>query len=359
MKFSAFEKQMAKGQFDQNKRIDFYNQLIALVGTGMSVTEAIQMAWVVASFEGKKPKRAIAVVLHEILLVRKNGGSLAQALKPWVPSEDVMIFEAIENSDEFVENLQDYIELLDKKRKIRSTIIGGMAYPVLLLTSVYGIVTYFGTSVLPKISAIVPVDEWTGPAAVLRTMKIFADEWAIPTAFFILIAITVIVFSLSRWTGAGRVIADRFPIYSTYRMYTGISFLMSMAALIRGGMPPKSALEQLRPSANAYVGKRITQVRNAMLNGYNFGAALYRGGQGWPDQEMNLSIKVFAETQDLSAQLTKLSKTWVDQSQQRIERGMGTVRIIAMFAVFGVVMLMIGGIYSLQDQIAQSVQKVR
>jgi hypothetical protein len=99
------------------------------------------------------------------------------------------------------------------------------------------------------------------------------------------------------------------------------------------------AIERLKPSATPYVASRLGKVRNQMLNGYNFGAALFNAGTGWPDQKMNLIIDIFAETQDLSAQPTKLAKSWVDVSQENITMSMGIV----------------GGVYSLQDQIAQSV----
>ena len=354
---SDFERKFAKFQFGYKQRSDLYNQLIALLSTGMAKTDAIQMSWDVASMEGKKPKELTAIVLSEIILSMKNGETLARALKPWVPQEDVMVFEAIENSDDFVANLKDYMEMLGKKKKIKSSIVGGLAYPAVLVAMVYGIMSYFGSSVVPTIAQLLPMETWTGPAKFLTFMYNFSESYAVPGLVILLASIACIFATLPRWSGAGRVFADRMPIFSTYRMYTGISFLMSMASLIQGGMPAADALNRLHPQASPYVRARILKVRDQMLNGANFGAALHRAGTGWPDAKMNLNIKIFAETQDLSAQLSRLSKGWIDVSQENISKTMGALRTVAMIMVFGVIMGIVGGIYSLQDQIANSVNQ--
>ena len=356
---TPFEKRFAKTQFGYKARTDMYNQLIALLSTGMPKTDAIRMSWDVASQEGKKPKEAVAIVLNDIILGMQNGMSMGQALKPWVPQEDVMVFEAIENSSNFVANLRDYLEMLEKKKKIKSTIIGGLIYPIMLVSMVIGIMTYFGKSIVPQIAQLLPMEKWTGPASFLRFMNDFALNMVTPVVLTVIILAITVSVVLPRWAARGRVFMDKLPIFSTYRMYTGISFLMSMASLIQGGMAPVQAIDRLRPSATPYVAYRLQKVKNQLLNGNNFGAALYRAGTGWPDNTMNLNIKIFAETQDLSAQLGKLSKSWIDQSQTNIGKTMNLLKTVAMLLVFLVIMGIVGGVYALQDQIASSVQSAR
>lgn len=352
---TGFERSMARTFFGYKQRTELYNQLIALLSTGMPLVDALQMAWDVASLEGKKPKEMNAIVLNEVILAKQNGASLAKALKPWVPKEDVMVMEAIENTTDMSGNLKDYLELIEKKKKIKATIIGGVAYPALLVAMVFGIMTYFGANVVPTISQLLPMEKWTGAANFLKFMYNFSQNLAIPVVVTIISTIVILSLLMPRWKGTGRVFADRLPVFSTYRMYTGISFLMSMASLLQSGMPPGEALDRLHPEATPYVKSRILKVRSQMLSGANFGAALYRSKTGWPDTKMNLNIKIFAETQDLSKQLTRLSKTWIEQAQANIAKNMGLLRTVAMLLVFGVIMGIVGGIYALQSQIAGSV----
>ncbi|MEY8800300.1 type II secretion system F family protein [Leisingera sp. XS_AS12] len=353
---SKIEKKLAKLLFSYQQRTGFYDQLIALIETGMNQTDAIQMAWKTASEEGKKPKETLAIILHDIIQSKKNGSTLGQAMKPWAPQEDVMVLEAIENSTDFAGNLRSYLEMLEKKRKIKSTIILGSLYPIVLISVLFGIMTYFGKEVVPTIAEMHPIEKWYGPAAFLRFINAFAMNYITPTVLFLVTTLSLIVFSFPRWVGGGRIIADKFPLYSIYRMYTGISFLMSMSMLIQGGMPASQALDRLRPSASPYVAYRILKIRNQLLNGNNFGGALHRAGTGWPDRKMNLSIKIYAESQDLSAQLTKLSKRWINQSQENITSAMGTVRSLAMLAVAGTLLGIVAGVFALQGQITTSLR---
>lgn len=119
-------------------------------------------------------------------------------------------------------------------------------------------------------------------------------------------------------------------------------------------MSPSRAIDLLRTDATPYVAYRLKKVRNQMLNGNNFGAALHRAGTGWPDRKMNLNIKIFAETQDLSAQLSKLSLSWIDEAQKNIKASMALVRNLAMMLVGAALMGIVGGIFALQGQISNA-----
>lgn len=356
MALSKSERVMAKVQFGGAARMDFYKQLAALLRAGMAKTDAVYMAWQVASHEGAKPKEGIALILADVINSMKDGKTFGQALKPWAPRDDIMIMEAIENSNDFAGNLLDYCEMAEKKAKIKGTVMGGLAYPFALILAMYGMALYFGKSVIPQIAEILPTEEWTGGAMFLVFMADFANYYASKTAIGIVIVVLIIAIALPRWAKTGRSTADRFPVFSTYRMYTGIGFLMSVAALMQGGESTMAAVDRLRPNANGYVGHRLNLVRRRMLNGDNFGAALHRAGTGWPDAKMNLSIKIFAETQDLSTQLSILAKGWIDESQASIKKSMGLVATLCMAGVFLMVLGTVGGIYAVQGQITEALQ---
>jgi type II secretory pathway component PulF len=353
---SKFEKKFAKIQFGFDKRLKFYEQLAALTRTGMPKTDALHMIYIVASREGKKKNEAMAVVVADIIAHMQNGEGFGQSIRPWVPIDDVMVFDAIENSDDFPTFVEEYCEMLRGKKEIMSTVKGGLTYPVALLSAIYGLMYYFGAEVTPKIEPLLPMDQWVGPAGFLAFLNRFANELALPITATILVVITVVTLSLKRWVRYGRTFADKLPIYSTYRMYTGISFMTSVAALIQGGMPVIGAVEKILPMSPPYVKYRLKLVYQHMLNGENFGAALYRTGTGWPDPELNLSLKIFAETSDLSQQLSRLAKDSLTTSQKKIEGSMSTMKSVTMVAVFAVILGIVGGMYSLQDLIAQKLQ---
>lgn len=349
---NELERRFARLQFGTKERLALYQELAALLRTGVSKTDALLMAWKVASEEGRKPKESTALILRDILDGMRNGLTFGDAMRRWVPAEDAMILEATESSDDFPGYLERYGQVIRKRAQIRATIIGGLIYPAALLAAVYGIAFYFGSEVVPKIEGLLPREDWNGPARFLLMLGDFADRLAIPALLLLTSLIGLILFLLPRWAGAGRHVADRFPIFSLYRMYTGISFLISISSLVQGGLSVLNAVERVRPLASPYVRYRLNRVRSGMLNGLNLGAALHASGSGWPDPRMNLSIKIFADTHDLSAQLHRISEDWMERGQARIEKSIRAISGTVLILVFGVVLGIIGGMYSLQDQIA-------
>lgn len=351
---NEFERRFARLQFGTGERLALYQELASLLRTGVSKVDALQMAWKVASEEGRKPKEATALILRDILDGMRNGLTFGDAMRRWVPAEDAMILEATESSDDFPGYLERYCGVIQKRRQILGTIIGGLISPASQIIALYGIAFYFGSEVVPKIEGLLPREDWSGPAVFLLMIGTFADELAIPVLVVFLSLIGLVLFLLPRWAGRGRPVADRLPIFSLYRMYTGISFLISVSSLVQGGLSVLNAVERVRPLSSPYVRFRLNVVRNGMLNGLNLGAALHASGSGWPDPRMNLSIKVFADTHDLSAQLHRISEDWMTRGQARIERSIGLIRGLVLFLVFGVMMGIVGGMYSLQDQVASS-----
>ncbi|PTX52367.1 type II secretory pathway component PulF [Gemmobacter caeni] len=351
---NEFERRFAKALFFTEDRLSLYQELAALMRTGVSKTDALQMAWKVASDEGRKPKETTALILRDIGDGMRNGLSFGDAVRRWVPPEDAMILEATENSDDFPGYLDRYCEVIRKRRQILNIIIGGLLYPLALLAAVYGIAFYFGSEVVPKIEGLLPTEKWSGAARFLLLLSEFSESVAIPVLVGSVSILLAVLVALPRWAGRGRSVADRLPVFSLYRMYTGVSFLISISSLVQGGLSPINAVERVRPLSSPYVGYRLNRIRSHMLNGLNLGAALHASGTGWPDPRMNLSIKIYAETHDLSAQLHRISEEWMERARERILRSIGLIRTVVLFLVFGVILGIVGGMYALQDQIVSS-----
>jgi type II secretory pathway component PulF len=267
-----------------------------------------------------------------------------------------MVLEALEASEDFSANLQEYIVMVQKRKKIKSTILAGMAYPSALIGAIYGVLIYFGNSILPSMAEVLPLEKWYGPAATLAFLSQFTQNYSLYFGLFVVGSLLTILLLLPSWSGRGRHYADRLPLFSMYRMYSGLSFLISMSALTRGGMTQVDALDRLYPNANAYIRHRLIKVREQMLNGENLGGALHGTGLDWPDKKMNIKIKIYAETHDLSNKLSELSKIWIDQAQEAIEIKVNAFRSFAMLAVFLGIFVVIGGMYALQDQIGLNAQ---
>jgi type II secretory pathway component PulF len=343
-------------QFGFRARVKFYKEFAALLRAGMAKSEAIALLATVASDEGRRTGEPDALILGEVLRAMRNGQSFGEAIRPFVPPDDRMILEAIENSDDFPGQLDAYCATMRKKRQIVGTILSGLTYPVFLFLMVLGMLVYFGRSIVPQMGRLLPVEDWQGAARFLAALGDFAQGPALVFVISTAVVLTAVTFSLARWRGRLRILADRLPIYALYRVYTGISFMVALAALMRGGMPPIAAIERILPTTTPYVRERLVLIRRGILNGLDFGEALHRSGTSWPDYNMALSIKIFSRTQDLSKQMAQLATDWLDATQEGMERSMATTRTLSLVVVFLVIIGVVAGMYDLQSQIAASVQ---
>lgn len=357
MEFNGFERWFAKAQFGFEARTKFYQELAALLRSGMSKPDAISLLQVVASDEGRKQKDAMSIVLASMLRDMRNGKSFGEAVRRWVPADDRMVLEATENSDDFPGQLEEYCRTLKQKRKIVGTIVGGLSYPVFLVMMVTGLLIYFGLYIVPDIGRLLPPEKWTGPARFLAFLGHFATTYAVPTIITVIVILSIVMITLPRWTGRVRRFFDYLPIYALYRVYTGISFILAISSLMRGGMAPINAVERILPLATPYVKEKLFAIRRGMLNGQDFGEALHTNGRTWPDYNMNLSVKIFARTQDLSRQLARLAQDWLNLNQDKIEQRMATARNLSLVLVFFVIIAIVAGMYSVQGQISSAVQQ--
>lgn len=357
MQFNGFERWFAKIQFGFEPRTKFYQELSALLRAGMSKPDAINLLQIVASDEGKKQRDSMSVILSVILMDMRNGKSFGEAVRQWVPPDDRMVLEATENSDDFPGQLEEYCRTLKQKRKVVGTIVGGLSYPVFLFIMVFALLIYFGKYIVPDIGRLLPPERWTGAARFLALLGSFAESYAVPTGIAIVVTLLIVFLTLPRWTGRVRRVFDYGPIYKLYRVYTGISFMLAISSLMRGGMAPINAVERILPLATPYVKEKLFAIRSGMLNGQDFGEALHRNGVSWPDYKMNLSVKVFSRTQDLSRQLARLAQDWLNLNQEKMEQRMAATRNMALVAVFMVIIAIVAGMYSVQGQISDAVQQ--
>ena len=338
-------------QFGEDKRRNLYSELVALVKAGFSKSEAIDAIWKILSSEGKNMGDPRARILDSVRTGIRNGHGIGESLREWVPRDEYMTLCAIEHSDQFGHHLEIYCNTLKRKQGIQTQVIGTLAYPMLLLFTSYGMLVYFSRGISPKIDGLLPVEQWTGLS---RTVFLVGEYCGIlmplTTAIMIILPI-VILATLPRWSGYGRVVGDRLPVFSIYRLHTGVLLLQSIACLISTGMTAVEAIRKIRPTANKYLGSRLDQVLHHLLNGSNLGHAMQMTGDGWPDRNLVLTLRVLSRSQDFSSNLLTIAERWTVTSHDRIRRTISMARAIIFLMVFGAISTIVMAMYDLQGQI--------
>lgn len=343
----------AKMQFGAGKRARFYEQLVSLMRSRVERLDAIKMIRYMETDEGKKPKNGSAPALTDIIKRIEDGDSFGVAMQRWVPRNEAMVLKAIENSRDFPDSLSKYLEMDKKRRQMISSVKSGMIQPVFSITVALGVVIYMGSSVMPIMSELLPMERWSGMAYILALLSYFAENIAFQMIAALIILAFVIRYTLPRWAGMGRRTADKFPIYAMYRRLSGIDFLVSVSSLTSGGVTMVESIEQLMESSNPYVRRRLVLVRKRLVDGEKIGSALHATKMDFPDRDINLQIKILEETQDINSSMTKIAEESLDQVGRKIDGTMKMVSIGSMGVTTLVIAIISFGIVTLNSQISE------
>ncbi|MCY4307707.1 MAG: type II secretion system F family protein [Rhodobacteraceae bacterium] len=352
--FQTLELRFLRMQFSFKLRMKFYHELIALLNAGYSRGEALEVIWRLRTNDGKDTKSTLARIYTDIRLKLKNGLSFGEAARQWVSHDDYMILDTIEDSDEFATYLARFCKTLETNRKQNNSLAGLLGYPVLLVTMAYGVLVYFSSGIAPELSRLFPMDNWQGLAYWVFSTGSFLALILPVTICLAMIVPLITIISFPRWSSGLRYHADQLPIYSTYRSWTGAIFLQSMGCLMSSGLSAMEAIGKIIPNANPYLRDRLEMVRYHMMDGDNLGEALSKTGGSWPDETVNLSLRIFCQAPDFPKQLLVISENMLEERREILNRNIIVIRSVSFITVFSTMLAVVGAMYDIQSQITSS-----
>jgi type II secretory pathway component PulF len=244
------------------------------------------------------------------------------------------------------------IRLNINSSKITGALWAGLTYPVVLLLMLTGILYIFGIKVLPPFDQILPMERWTGAAAALRAVVVFAQSYLIPFFVGMVLAIFLFIYTAPRWSGALRSKFDRMPPWSLYRLVSGGGFLMSVAALVGAGVAVPEVLRKLRRQANPWMQVRIDAALREVNQGANLGDALHRSGHGFPDDEIVDDLRIYASLASFDESLRVVADEWVETVVEKIQGQAKVLNSIMILAMGFTVMFLDFGLYAIMRQIS-------
>ena len=346
----------ARLQFNTRRRLRLYREFSGLLESGIARGEALEILWRIGSSDGTKPNEPVAVVLDDARNGVRNGLAFVESLKSWIPSEDYMLIQAIEESDGFAGHLEAWCDTLDSRNSSLSGAFGALVYPVFLIVVAYGLLIYFDRQIMPSLDELLPREQWTGTAAMFQTICAAASKHAVAVAALCATLPVLLSAALPRWSGAGRNWADFLPFFSLYRSYSGLSFLQAMGALTSSGLSASESILRIRNGASQYARTRLDAIRTNLLNGNGLGESMLAVEGGWPNQELALSMRTLANCPDFPAQMLRTAKDWRRVLEEHTEQTVAVWRMLAFLAVFFVISGVVASMYEIQGQIAAGIR---
>lgn len=354
-KFNAAEEYYAKFMiaFAGKARLKLYRKIASLMRNRFSLMDALDMLHDSASNGGKNPGEPMAIAIASWGRALNNGKTFSEALKGWAPDRERLMLSVGDVSD-LESALLNLIKVSEGSAKMIRPIVGAITYPAFLMMMAVLIIYAIGVYMVPPMIDAAPNVRWRGMAKDLVDLSAWIkDNWVIAFAALPVI-MAVIYFTISIWTGKIRVLFDSIPPWSLYRIFVGISWLLSLSALVSGGTPISTAMRALRRDASRYLKERIDKTLVYINNGDNLGQALYKTKLNFPDPEVINDLKIYSELDNFEEALNNMANEWLEESVIVIEQKASVLNMIALLAIGAVIAWAVMGTFEMQDQITSN-----
>ena len=344
----AYAKFMMK--VSQNDRLRIYRKLASLLRNRFSLMDALERLYDIASNNGKSPGDTTAIAITHWMRSLQNGESFSSALRGWAPQSELLMLSVgdIANLDDALSNL---IHVVEGTKRMKEPLVGALAYPMFLMVMVVLLIWAVGAFMVPPMVDAVPDLQWRGQAKALVGLS----NW-VRYNTFILFSILPILFSfitwtMPRWKGHLRAKFDSIPPWNLYRIFVGVSWLLSLSALVKAGTPVSKALRLLRADSSPYLLYRIERALIYVNNGENLGEALYHTELNFPDKEVIGDLQIYAELDNFQVALDQLANDWLEDSIRDIEQKAAVLNGFAILLIAAIVAWVVMGTFDMQDQL--------
>ncbi|MBN2793680.1 MAG: type II secretion system F family protein [Desulfuromonadales bacterium] len=225
------------GVVRQREVVIFLRMMAALIGSGITITEALSVLHTQAA------GRRFRTVLGD-LKTRVEGGialSEALALHPRIfPEVAVSMVQAGESGGILQEALQSLVIYLEKKAALKRAVIRAFIYPSVVLLVAVGVIIFLVTFVIPRFLTLLQGRSLPWNTQFLFDLSQFLIHYRNPLIIGVVgtVALTVLLFSIRET----RIVLDRYKVLlpvvgPVFRFSVIVQFTRTLASLLESGLP--------------------------------------------------------------------------------------------------------------------------
>jgi type II secretory pathway component PulF len=353
-KLQEWQTKLTKFQFRTSRKSRFrvYRKLEGMLKTNEALSRALDRLYLNTTEMGKHPNRPAAVALREWFLKDRAGISLAQAMDGWIPSGELYMIRAGEESGALAKALASIQAMGEKARQMREAVTYAVGYPVFMLLLVGFVIWTFGINLIKNMRANAPKSVVDAMGGVVPFSD-FINDWGLYIVAAIIIVIAVIVFTLPTWRGTWRAKFDMYPPWSWYRVLQGSGFLLGLSSLLGAQVPLKRSMEILEDQGNPWVRERISRARQEVLRGRNIGEALRVTRMNFPDPMVAIDLEILSERADVGAVLEQVTEEWINEQIDAMKIQAVIARNVGMAVVGALIAWTMSSIFSVVGELSK------
>jgi len=339
-------------------RIGIYETLELLLSNQVLLSQALREIYLIESRDGKKKSDVKAVVLYECMQAIDSGKGLSDALAGWVPDQEVQLIRAGERSGDLVNALKDACRIIEAKKQIMGAVLGGTLYPILLGGMVTILLYQIAHNMVPQFARILPIEQWTGPAAVLAAIAYGVTNYGVQSLVGLFIFVIWMFWSMP-YMNKSRVrnILDKIPPWSIYRMLHGTTFLLNVAVMLRAGIRLQEILIMMSKGGSPWLKTRVLGALHGINQGQNIGVALQNAGYEFPDPRAVRFLRILSDKDRFEEKLSNFANRWLGKGIADISSASKILLGLGVVTAGGLILLILAGVWSIQGLAQTAAQR--
>ncbi len=320
----------AKIFFTTGVRLSVFEKLSSFMASGIPIIDVLRILEREYSGTNNATDPRPFVMRQWIKSMDEKGIPFSVAIDGWVPPSERMLISSGEDSGDIEDAFNNCIETTKASKEMKGTIIGKLTYPAILISLLFVVIAFFSIKIVPILTEISPPSQWPSVSQDLYTISEFTtNNWYL-VLFSIAGSIFVITKSLGSLTGPIRGFIDKIPPYSMYRSFQSSVLIMSLASMMRSGVPIQDALEKTAKVSNKYISSEINKILKRMKSGMDEGSAFKIP---FFDEETQVDVAVYSETDNIAVHMDTIGKTAIKNGVSTISKIADLAKILSFFAV--------------------------
>ena len=143
-------------RMSRKHRFRIYRKLEGMLRMNEALSRSLDRLYQNASEMGRYPKRPAAVALREWFLRDRSGSGLAEAMEGWVPTSELYMIRAGEESGTMAKAFASIQTMGERAREMKSAVTYAVGYPFFMILLVSFVLWMFGVNLIQNMKKTAP-----------------------------------------------------------------------------------------------------------------------------------------------------------------------------------------------------------
>jgi type II secretory pathway component PulF len=308
------------------KRAEFYEMMGSLIKDGKPLDSALREL----QNRFKQKKRPMGVLLRVWSQAMSEGKKFAQAMEGYTTETERTVLAAGERSGDLTKGFEQAAAIARSTAAIKATLRAELSAPIIQTMVLLAMLIGFSVEIAPQLRHSIPDWAFDGSQRALFTLSsVVAKVW-----YYVLpaigLALYAAVWSMSRYTGAVRRYLDRLPPWSVYKIHASATFMISLSALIKAGVPVDSAIQFIKKQSDPWMREHLSVMVGRLKAGEEQGAAMDTGLLSDRVADM---VAIYSKTANFDAAISNIGQMAMDDGLSNIKAIAATGRTVSIIAI--------------------------